>query len=195
MLQNAWPRATVLIAIAIVAALLQGRATAAGSGGYTVQRFPASGTCHVSGTGLYVLPDQHCTPGALNQDVSQATIGTTICRSGWTKTIRPPESITAREKRAAISAYGHYAGRRLRTYELDHLIPLSLGGAPNAAANLWPQPDYPSVIAGSRSYYLNPKDRLESRLHSLTCKGRLTLREAQRAIATDWVAAYHRYVR
>jgi hypothetical protein len=36
------------------------------------------------------LPDPACTPGALNPDVTQASIGSTICVSGWTATIRPP---------------------------------------------------------------------------------------------------------
>ncbi|MGW4529241.1 hypothetical protein [Amycolatopsis sp. NPDC004378] len=35
------------------------------------------------------LPDPACTPGALNPDVTQASIGSTICVSGWTATIRP----------------------------------------------------------------------------------------------------------
>jgi hypothetical protein len=36
------------------------------------------------------LPDPACTPGALNPDVTPATIGATICMSGWTATVRPP---------------------------------------------------------------------------------------------------------
>jgi hypothetical protein len=38
------------------------------------------------------------------------------------------------------------------------------------------------------------KDRLEDRLHELVCAGRLSLPEAQKAIATDWIVAYRRYV-
>jgi hypothetical protein len=68
---------------------------------------------------------------------------------------------------------------RLRAYEYDHLIPLELGGAPDAARNLWPEPG-PSP---------NPKDALENRLHRLVCAGAVSLAAARRAIATDWVAA------
>src|SRR6476646_6717367 len=38
----------------------------------------------------FVLPDPDITPGALNRAVRQSTIKKTICRSGWTTTIRPP---------------------------------------------------------------------------------------------------------
>ena len=34
------------------------------------------------------------TPGVLNPDVTQATIRSTICRSGFTRTIRPPVGYT-----------------------------------------------------------------------------------------------------
>src|SRR5579871_5396607 len=40
------------------------------------------------------LPDPSCTPGALNPDVTQATIASTICKTGWTATVRPPLSVT-----------------------------------------------------------------------------------------------------
>jgi hypothetical protein len=33
--------------------------------------------------------------------------------------------------------------------------------------------------------------RLENRLHADVCAGHITLRRAQRLVASDWVAAYH----
>ena len=101
---------------------------------------------------MFSLPDAHCTPGALSPAVTQATISTTICRSGYTKTVRPPESITEKEKKASITAYGDH--KPLHDYEYDHLVSLELGGAANDARNLWPEP------GGSP----NPKDKLENRL-------------------------------
>jgi hypothetical protein len=74
-------------------------------------------------------------------------------------------------------------------YEYDHLVPLELGGAVNDPRNLWPEPDYP----GRSGFYLNPKDRLERTLNRLVCSGRLALGAAQRAIASDWAAAYRRW--
>ncbi len=115
--------------------------------------------------------------------MTQANIDETICRTGYTRTIRPPESVTQREKRSSMAAYGD-TGPKHR-YEYDHLIALSLGGAANDPRNLWPEP-------GASP---NPKDELERRLRSEVCDGRLGLRAAQEAIAHNWVAAYHQYVR
>ncbi len=39
--------------------------------------------------GQGALPDPTRTPGALNPEVRQDTIETTICLRGWTRTIRP----------------------------------------------------------------------------------------------------------
>src|SRR5262245_22986271 len=76
----------------------------------------------------------------LNPDVTQATIATTICVPGWTATVRPPTTYTGPIETAQIARYG-YTDRDPTHYELDHVIPLSLGGAPRAEVNLWPEPD------------------------------------------------------
>lgn len=55
--------------------------------------------------------------------MSQADIGRTICRTGYTETIRPPEYITEAEKRGSLLAYGDR--RSLHDYEYDHLSPRS----------------------------------------------------------------------
>lgn len=135
------------------------------------------------------LPDRHCTPGSRNLAVTQASIGRNICVSGWTRRIRPRTSITNPikiEREVAYSVVGPHP-KPFRVEELDHLIPLSLGGAPLSIRNLWPQP-----AAGRLGYHR--KDVLEVRLNRLVCAGSLTLRTAQLAIATNWVAAYRRYV-
>jgi hypothetical protein len=133
------------------------------------------------------LPDPQCTPGAINPQVTQADISSTICVSGYTSRIRPPESVTEPEKAASAAAYG-YTGA-FHTAEYDHLIPLELGGDPNDAANLWVEPnDRPDA---TDTY--NSKDTLEGRLHDLVCAGRMALAAAQQAIATDWGAAYRSY--
>ncbi len=134
------------------------------------------------------LPNRRLTPGALNPAVTQITIRQTICARGYTKSIRPPEQYTERLKRRGVRQYG-YIDLRLRDYEEDHLVSLELGGSPTSPHNLWPQPHH--VIGGWGSY---AKDRLEDRLHILVCHRGLPLEEAQRAIATDWIAAYRRYV-
>ena len=133
-------------------------------------------------------PDPHLTPGAADPAVTQANIHATICRRGYTKTIRPARQYTERLKRRQIRRY-RYTDRRLRDYEEDHLVSLGIGGSPASPRNLWPEPRH--VIGGWGS---DAKDRLENRLHTAVCRGRLPLLEAQRAIATDWIAAYKRYV-
>jgi hypothetical protein len=157
-----------------------------------VQAMPAAGTCHYRGAGLFAQPDQHCAPGALSPAVTQENIGRTICRrGGYTASVRPPEIVTEPEKRALMAAYAYRAP--LGTVELDHIVSLSVGGAVNDAANFYPEPNYP--YASADSYYQNPKDRLEERLHDLVCARQLPLARAQADLARDWPAAYRRYVR
>lgn len=147
-----------------------------------IQAQPVPGSCHQRGSGLFSLPDTRCTPGALSPAVSQANIGSTICVSGYTETVRPDESITEQEKQESIAAYGDPGS--LHDYEYDHLVPLELGGATNDPRNLWPEP------GGTP----NPKDELENRLREMVCDGQLGLATAQREIATDWVALYRRII-
>jgi hypothetical protein len=122
------------------------------------------------------LPDPRCTPGSIDPAVTQANIGSTICRSGYTKTVRPPESETERFKFDV--AYPAYGDPQSEKTELDHEVSLELGGS-NDATNLWPEsPSTP-----------NPKDKVENALNDAVCSGRITLAAAQQAIASDWLTA------
>ena len=146
-----------------------------------------SGGITVNAAGA-VLPNSARTPGALNPSVTQATIGRTICVTGWTSTIRPSSSVTTGLKEAQIaSGYTYKGDTATRDYEEDHLISLELGGAPSAEANLWPQPY--NAPEGARV-----KDQVENKLRTLICGGTITLATAQRAIATNWWIAYQTYV-
>jgi hypothetical protein len=149
---------------------------------HTVQPQPPANSCHARGRGDFSLPDRDCTPGAIDPVVTQASIHRTICRSGYTKSVRPPASVTAREKRASMAAYGDHGSTH--DYEYDHLVALELGGARNDARNLWPEP----------GGVPNPKDALENRLRTRVCDGSLSLAAAQRQIAGDWVSAYRRLI-
>jgi hypothetical protein len=136
---------------------------------------PAPGSCHVRPG---PLPDRSCTPGVINPAVTPDTLATTVCKSGWTATVRPPASYTNRLKRAQIAAYG-YQDTNMSHYEEDHLISLELGGSPTDPRNLWPEsPASP-----------NPKDKVENALHRALCAHKITLAAAQQAIATDWTTA------
>jgi hypothetical protein len=115
-----------------------------------------------------VLASPALTPGSLNPDVTQATIGATICVRGWTKTVRPPQSYTTPLKLRQMQAYGERGPPS--SYQEDHLISLELGGNPTDPRNLWPEP-YPRA---------SDVDRIENDLNAKVCSGELTLVEAQR---------------
>ncbi len=108
------------------------------------------------------------TPGVLNPEVTQATIGSTICVSGWTKTIRPPTSYTSELELRQLKEYG-VAGTPAE-YQEDHLISLELGGDPTDPRNLWPEPI-------QRAEHV---DAIENELNDKVCSGAMSLAEAQR---------------
>jgi len=137
---------------------------------------PAPSTCTIRRDGALELPDPRCTPGAVNPAVTPATINATICRTGWTKTVRPATSVTNPMKRASAAAYGQPAGEQ---GEYDHLVPLELGGATQDSRNLWFE----------RGSIPNRKDQTEHALNEAVCAGRVTLEAAQRAIAANWATA------
>ena len=125
------------------------------------------------------LPDPKFTPGA----VFPAATASQVCTSGWAEAHRNvPDELDYQ----VFAQYGlsHAAHD---SYEVDHLIPLELGGS-NSVRNLWPQPQ-----GGANPGY-PAKDRLENRLHQLVCSGSLPLAVAQHAIAANWWAAYHTYL-
>ncbi|WP_236653623.1 hypothetical protein [Streptacidiphilus melanogenes] len=153
---------------------------------YTVASQPAPDSCHYGDQDGQPLPDARCTPGALSPAVTQADIGETICRKGgYTGGIRPPASVTDAEKRKNAASYD-YTGS-LHDAEYDHLISLELGGDPNDPRNLWVEPPSPGHKAGAGPN--NPKDAVETRLHTAVCSGKVTLAQAQQAIASDWFTA------
>ena len=107
-------------------------------------------------------------PGVLNPDVTQANIASTICKHGWTKTIRPPTDYTNALKAKQMRQYG--VGGSASDYQEDHLISLELGGHPTDARNLWPEP-YPRAAE---------VDSIENELNAKVCAGDMSLDEAQR---------------
>jgi hypothetical protein len=132
--------------------------------------------CHIVNGGL---PDPKCTPGAINPSVTQNNIKNTICISGYTKTIRPPVSYTTPLKIKLMKSYGFTDSRS--NYELDHLIPLAVGGHPTDVKNLFPESGY-----GQNNFHI--KDRFENYLHRAICNGSISLTEAQKQIASDWIS-------
>jgi hypothetical protein len=119
--------------------------------------------------------------GAVDTHVTQATIHETICQRGYTTRVRPPRKVTDAIKRRLIN--GHSGSPQ--NYELDHLIPLGLGGHPTSPENLWLQ-NWPEAAM---------KDRDELRLHRQVCAGRMTLEQAQSDMLATWGPRNERHVR
>lgn len=159
------------------------------AGASTLQASPPVPACVARDNGA--LPDPSCTPGAYNPAVTQATLNTTICKSGYTATIRPPEAVTEPEKYKSMKQYGLPSTDATKV-EFDHLVSLELGGAANSPLNLWPE--LHKVIVAGREEGSYTKDAVEDRLNALVCDGKLSLVAAQTAIATDWTMAYQEYV-
>ena len=127
-------------------------------------------------------PDPIMTPGAVDPHVTLADICT-----GRTKERRHVSPAT----RAKVLSDYNVTDAASVGMELDHLVPLALGGA-NTAPNLWPQPTPDYEI----------KDRLEIKMQRQVCAAWRTLASAeadevlhqeQRDIAADWVSAQRRY--
>lgn len=122
------------------------------------------------------LPDMTCTPGVADPNVTQANIQSTICRSGYTRTVRPPVSFTDQLKRNQMVAYGDTG--QPSAYEEDHLIALEIGGKGSDPKNLWPEP----ILSA------HEKDLVENAAHTAVCHNHLQLKVAQQMMAQDWVS-------
>jgi len=120
------------------------------------------------------LPDPGCTPGGVIEGVTKEQ----ICVLGYSKAVR---NVLVEMKDEVYREYGvtsHKPGQ----YEVDHLISLELGGS-NDISNLWPE------AANPRPGY-HEKDRVENYLHKQVCKGKVSIEEAQRQIATNWLVVF-----
>jgi hypothetical protein len=133
-------------------------------------------TVHVPGVPAVDLPIRSLTPGTVLTRTAAV-----VCVSGYASSVR---NVPDREKEAVYARYA--VPHTPYQHEVDHLISLELGGS-NAITNLWPEP-----YAGR--WNARVKDVLENRLHDLVCTHRIRLAAAQRLIATNWIAAYRRYV-
>ena len=178
--RSALAACAAVLLVAVSSAAMAGTAAAAG---YSLKqvRDPGRVTGTIHGSCYYQdrgqLPDPRCTPGSIDPIVTQANIRSTICKGGWTDPhLRPPEPQTEAFKYDV--AYPAYGTPRSEKTELDHLVPLELGGS-NDATNLWPE--YPPDP--------NPKDKVEDALNHAVCDGRVSLVRAQDAIAADWMTA------
>ena len=162
-IEQVTPKAASGVRVAALLAAYQGTSTLG-----VVQK---TAGCVINGP----LPDAACTPGAVFPDAAPAA----ICVPGYTKGVR---SVSAKLKKQIYSAYGMTYPPPTGTYELDHLVPLALGGS-NDAVNLFPE-------AASPAPGFKEKDVVEVYLYQEMCAGHLPLAAAQVQIATNWLAVY-----
>ena len=126
------------------------------------------------------VPNPALTPGVINPAATLAI----ICVKGYTSQLGV-RSVTDATKAKVFAAYG--VDPKADQFEVDHLISLELGGS-NDIKNLWPQ------AYNTKPLNARVKDALENKLHALVCAGKANLATVQHDIATDWVAAYRKYV-
>jgi hypothetical protein len=121
-----------------------------------------------------ILPDPNMTPGSTFDVTAQD-----ICSHGYARKVR---DVPVEMKREVYREYG-IISHGLGDYEIDHLIPLELGGS-NSIKNLWPE-----------SHATSPWNaQVKDKLHALVCSGQLDLKTAKQAIASNWIEAYKKYV-
>jgi hypothetical protein len=120
------------------------------------------------------LPDSACTPGAI---FATATTDQ-ICQPGYSTSVRDVSTAEKDQLYAEYAIVSHATGE----YEVDHLVPLELGGS-NEVANLWPE------LANPRPGF-HEKDQVENQLLDLVCSGAISLLQAQAQIATNWLDVY-----
>ena len=136
-------------------------------------------TVTVASAQTTIIPDPLLTPGAVRTVDVEA-----IC-STETRDLRH----WSRQRDDRIMAeYGLVPGPH-PDYEVDHLIPLGIGGADDDL-NLWPEPRRSIEPV----YNAEAKDHLESKLRELVCSGALNVQAAQKAISEDWTEAYDQFV-
>jgi len=121
------------------------------------------------------LPNSYNTPGAVTKaDAKQ------ICAAGYEAGVKP---VAGWQKTTALEKYGirpeSYTG------ELDHLVPVLLGGS-NDPENLWPMHSQGDMTPAAKA-------RLAETLKTMVCSGKITLKEAQNAFKKDWTKAYKQY--
>jgi hypothetical protein len=128
---------------------------------------------HYGHDGTVLLPDPRYTPGAIRSTNTKEVCSTRASKYRHT---------TLSMKRHVCAEYGVLDCPDENKMEIDHLIPLELGGA-DEIPNLWVEPAWPRPG-------FHEKDRLENFLRRQVCSGKIRLADAQKAIRVDWWTAY-----
>ncbi|GCE09096.1 HNH endonuclease [Dictyobacter aurantiacus] len=122
------------------------------------------------------LQDTACTPGDIFPNLTTAQ----VCTPGYATSVR---NVPVSLKNQVYASYG-ITRRAPGQYQIDHLVSLQLGGT-NDISNLWPESATP--VPG-----YHEKDKVENYLRDQVCSGKISLRDAQIQIATNWLQEYNR---
>jgi len=145
---------------------------------------PTDGACHAGKKDGFPIPDPHCTPGAFNPTVTVDILNA----SGHFRTGCVRNKVESEDaKHVAYKWYGIPAPENntgaTQVCELDHLVPLELGGG-DSMDNIWPQCGPNKAVLNNR--YFKKKDLVEFYLAGQVKGGAMDLATAQKAIAADY---------
>jgi hypothetical protein len=120
------------------------------------------------------LPNPKLTPGKVRTTSVREICSPKFRTAKYRKT-------TLAQKKAVCHSYGVKNCPRYGAMELDHLVPLELGGAD----------DTRNIFVQMAPWY-HEKDKLENFLHAAVCSGTMSLPAAQQCIAKNWIACKQR---
>lgn len=144
---------------------------------------PTDGSCQIQTKSGFPMADPTCTPGAVNPTVTLDVLKSPGFRTSCVRDKVESESA----KKVAYGWYGLQAPANnvgeTMTCELDHLVPLEIGGA-DSMDNIWPQCGPDGVTLNER--YFKQKDQVELYLAVQVKAGAIDLATAQQAIAKDY---------
>jgi len=156
-----------------VAAWLDGGSSASGTSVDLGRTVVLRARTRTAGCALGADPDRRCSPGAYYSRLTTPV----ICAAGFrTSAIR---NVSDGMRHTVEIEYGLAPRAYGRTLEIDHIVPLELGGS-NDIANLYPE----------RAPGYHTKDQLENVLRARVCSGAMQLRVAQAGIASNWRGLY-----
>jgi len=122
------------------------------------------------------LPSNYKTPGA-----TMKANNAQICAADFTSQAKP---VAGWQRAEALERYGLRPDNF--TGDLDHLVPVSLGGS-NDPDNLWP-------FHAQGDFTLDAKNALAAKLRDMVCAGKISLKDAQDAFKKDWTKAYRTHM-
>jgi hypothetical protein len=129
--------------------------------------------------GLAILNNLALTPGAATGATAKTLCAATAAGSAGAFQADIARSTAEASRQQVCSRYGLAPAQCTASlFEIDHLIPLALGGS-DELANLWPQPYLP--LPGAKQ-----KGTADTWLLKQVCAGKITLGAAQRETRTNW---------